>query len=193
MIPPALAVIQARMGSTRLPRKMLADLGGKPLVLWTVEPAVKEFGAANTVAAIPASEENDELAAVLAPYVNVFRWDGPERDVLGRFHACATTFRWAPWSVIMRLTADDPFKDTASMRRVSLGERLPVEMGGEAFTLAQLREAHATATEREHLTHVFFDSPPPSPPSGIWTVDTAVDLDRARRRVTAMRLTDALA
>jgi spore coat polysaccharide biosynthesis protein SpsF (cytidylyltransferase family) len=180
------------MGSRRLPGKMLMDLGGKPLVRWAVDAAVKEFGYEHTVAAIPASEENDELAAALAPYVRLFRWDGPEKDVLGRFNAVANTYRWHPSSVIWRGTCDDPFKDGPSMRRVALGERLPVEIGGEAFLLGALRMAHDQSTKhREHLTPLFHTTDPPKAPPGIWTVDTLEDLIKARHRVTREALVGA--
>ena len=208
-----LAIVQARIGSTRLPGKMLADLGGKPLVWWAWKAAVDAFGADNVVIAMPATRENDELeVAVLsmdAP-VNVFRWDGPENDVLGRFHACAHTYRWHPDSVIVRDTPDDPFKVPALMKRVAAGERHPVELGGEAFTLAMLDEAHGRESltlwrndgdrerevpnaRREHITRALFpDSPPPPAPPGIWTIDTREDLVAARLQLagTTVELVD---
>lgn len=187
LTPPPLAIVQARMGSTRLPGKMLLDLGGKPLVWWAWSAAVEAFGAEHVVCAIPASAENDELAAVLATFpANVFRWDGPEADVLGRFSACANTYRWHPHSVIVRITPDDWRKDPAMLRRVAAGERMPVEQGGEAFLLAELWEADEITEdpcEREHITWAFWseNSPPPPCPPGVWTIDTAEDLEAARR------------
>lgn len=180
MTPPPLAIVQARMGSTRLPRKMLLPLGGRPLVWWAWHASVQAFGDEHVVCAIPASEGNDELADVLRGFgANVFRWDGPEDDVLGRFHACAHRHRWHPDSVIVRVTPDDPFKVPYLMRLVAAGERHPVELGAEAFTLGMLSEACRTATEREHVTvAVFGDSlPPPPPPEGVWTVDTPEDYE----------------
>jgi len=178
---PPLAIVQARIGSKRLPRKMLLDVGGKPLVAWALSAAQVAFGVEHTVAAIPASAENDELADVLESFkCPVFRWNGPEHDVLGRFHACAHTYRWHPFSVIVRVTPDDPYKSARQMQRVAAGERLPVEFGGEAFTLEQLDMAHIASTEREHLTHALFDMPPPPAMPGIWTVDTQEQLDDVR-------------
>ena len=193
---PVLSIVQARLGSTRLPRKMLLDLGGHPLIWWAWNAARTAFGDEHTVVAMPASEENDGLAKAVEGFGGrVFRWPGDERDVLGRFHACAHTYRWHPDSVIVRVTPDDPLKQPVSMLRVAAGERLPVELGGEAFTLAMLDTAEAFTPKtvgwsgvafhnqaREHLTHNRYlctGSPPPAP-EGCWTVDTADDLDRMR-------------
>jgi spore coat polysaccharide biosynthesis protein SpsF (cytidylyltransferase family) len=188
--PPPLAIVQARIASTRLPAKMLLDLGGKPLVRWATDAAIEAFGRENVVAAIPASAENDELARVLSEVCEVFRWDGPENDVLGRFYYCAHRYRWHPDSVIVRVTPDDPFKVPAMMRRVANGERWPVEQGGEAFTLATLTMwrqrafvgfdmGEPTWYGYEHLSHLIGDAP--HAPPGIWTVDTAEDLEAARK------------
>lgn len=198
-----LAIVQARIGSTRLPRKMLLDLGGKPLIWWAWRAAVDAFGAENVVVAIPATPENDELAEVVDGFrrydrskignANVFRWDGPENDVLGRFHACAHTYRWHPDSVIVRVTPDDPFKVPERLRRVARGERHPVEMGGEAFTLAMLDRAYQRnrahgdekrmAYQAEHITYALFKCDAPPAPPGVWTIDTAEDLEAARELI----------
>ncbi len=171
------------MGSTRLPGKMLMDLGGKPLIQWAIDAAAEAFGDHNVVVAIPHSAENDVLAEWLNGHGRtVFSWDGPENDVLGRFHACAHLYRWKPDSVIVRVTPDDPFKDPAKLRRVANGERLPVELGGEAFTLKMLDRAHRMSDHREHITKALFPTDPPSAPPGIWTIDTQEDLDRARAK-----------
>jgi hypothetical protein len=176
---------------------MLLDLGGKPLVRWATDAAVEAFGRENVVAAIPASAENDELARVLAEVCEVFRWDGPENDVLGRFYYCAHRYRWHPDSVIVRVTPDDPFKSSASLRRVASGERLPVEQGGEAFTLAMLDHAEdvwqgqmwhpdfgaRAVHHREHITDALSrgTAPPPPPAPHPWTIDTAEDMEAARK------------
>lgn len=185
-----LAIVQARIGSTRLPGKMLLPLAGKPLVWHAWNAAVKAFGAGNVVCALPASQENDQLASVLVGLsATVFRWAGPENDVLGRFHACAHRYRWHPDSVIVRVTPDDPRKDAEIMSRhlVACGQRVPVELGGEAFTLAMLDDAERRLSmaldshKREHLTHALFPYPPPPPPPGVWTVDTQEDYEAMRK------------
>lgn len=187
-----LAIVQARIGSTRLLGKMLLPLGGRPLVYWAWKAACDAFGRENVVAAIPASEENDELASTIEDWKGaVFRWDGPENDVLGRLHACAQRYRWHPDAVIVRITPDDPFKVPDLMRRVAEGERHPVELGGEAFTLAMLNRERERAfigyymaepvwRETEHLSYLIGEAPPP-PPGQVWTIDTRADYEAAVR------------
>jgi spore coat polysaccharide biosynthesis protein SpsF (cytidylyltransferase family) len=195
-----LAILQARIASTRLARKMLLPLGDHPLIWWAWRAAVEAFSPFNAVIAMPASQENDELAQVCAEFgARVFRWDGPEDDVLGRFYHCAHRYRRHPDTVIVRVTPDDPFKVPDAMRRVAAGERLPVELGGEAFTLEMLDEAHYRETpvggtaircpEREHLTRALFRTAPPPPPDDgqVWTVDSPEDYARAQARVAATK------
>jgi len=180
MIAP-LAIIQVRMGSTRLPGKALLPIAGRSMIHRVWATTVEAFGAEHTVVAYPDTPENDPLRDELGRIgATRFAWDGPESDVLGRFHACAHRYRWHPDSVIVRVTADDPYKDVLAMRQVAEGERLPVEFGGEAFTLAMLDEAQLLTTDpgaREHITLALFPTPPPPPPSGVWTIDTQADYD----------------
>lgn len=196
-----LCIIQARYNSHRLPGKMLLTLGGETLIARAWRIACEAFGQRNVVVAIPANDVDGPLGhALLAEIVGptVFPWHGDESDVLGRFHACAHTYRWHPDSVIVRYTPDDPLKDVDSLRRVAAGERLPVEQGGEAFTLAMLDAAHERLRlrdglpagwpmgAREHITHALFpDSPPPPAPLGCWTIDTREDYEAAEAQMSA--------
>lgn len=204
-----LAIVQARIGSQRLPRKMLLRVAGKPLIWFAWNAAVRAFGRENVVIAMPATPENDELETeVLSMDAGVltFRWDGPEWDVLGRFWHCAHVYRWHPDSVIVRVTPDDPFKDPGTMCWVAMGERHPVEFGGEAFTLRMLDNAQETEPThfevddddctdgldpvsavkwepneaREHITMALFETDAPYAPEGIWTVDTRADYEAVR-------------
>lgn len=183
-----LCIIQVRMGSTRLPNKALLPLAdGRPILAHVVERAVLAFGYEHTVVAYPATPENAPIAEWCADQLALqhFSWDGPENDVLGRFLNVALDHRWHEDSVIVRICCDDPFLVPEAMRRVAAGERLPVSVGAEAFTLAMLRHAHATSREREHLTHALWphDPPPPPPNDGqVWTVDTEDDYRRAVER-----------
>lgn len=165
------------MNSTRLPGKMLLELGGETLIARAYRLAVDVFGADHVIVAIPESDQRSALADELTR-INA-RWvapDATENDVLKRFWIVAHTYRWAPESLIVRWTPDDPFKDAESIRRVIAGERLPVELSCEVFALAALDAAHRTSTHREHLTHALFPVAPPKPPAGqVWTIDTEDD------------------
>lgn len=191
---PPLAIVQARMRSTRLPGKVMLPLAdGRPILAWVVERAVAAFGARSVVVATGPCEHNAPIVEwCTANGIACVAWDGDEADVLGRFYHVAHRHRWHPDSVIVRATADDPFKDPSAMRRVAAGERLPVEVGAEAFTLAMLDEADANTSKftaarerhlREHLTDALFPCRVPGPRDGrCWTVDTREDYERAVER-----------
>jgi spore coat polysaccharide biosynthesis protein SpsF len=189
-LPPPLAIVQARMNSTRLPGKVLMDLGGKPLIAWAVEESIAEFGRSNVVVATTRDPGNAPIVAWCAAHdVQCFAWDGPEEDVLGRFLECALRYRWRGDAVVLRVTPDDWNKQGTWMRGVANGIRHPVELSGEAFTLAMLRECAAKcrdARHREHITYALFGdhSAPPAPP-GPWTIDTMEDLEAARALIAA--------
>ena len=101
------AIIQARMGSTRLPGKVLADVNGKPMLKWLLDriKAVKEVD--KIVVATTINSEDDILETWLLDN-NVACFRGNEIDVLDRFYHCAKS-RLA--ELIVRVTADDPLKD----------------------------------------------------------------------------------
>jgi spore coat polysaccharide biosynthesis protein SpsF len=168
-----LAIIQARMGSTRLPGKTLLDLGGAPVMDRVVArvravPTVDEIVVATTV-----NPEDDVLAAHLAETrVSVFR--GPSDDVLARFVSAAEPFDPA-W--IVRITADCPLIDPAVIDRVVraaqdeprvdycsnvLKRSYPIGQDCEVIWMHTLcaaeREAHDPA-EREHVTPFLYRNP----------------------------------
>lgn len=200
-----LAIVQARMRSTRLPGKVMLPLAdGRPILAWVVERAVAAFGAMNVVVATGPEEHNRAIVEWCKTGMlnDAVAWNGDEADVLGRFHHVAHRYRWHPDSTIVRVCCDDPFHDVGAMRRVASGERLPVELGAEAFTLGMLDAAATNPTlrlpvtsygsvlvyppEREHLTDALFPSRVPSPTDGrCWTVDTREDYERAVERSAA--------
>lgn len=189
--PPPLCIIQARLDSTRLPRKMLLPLAGETLIARAWRIACQTFGAENCVVAIPGRDNNSDLGHELRRIgARVFSANCADDDVLGRFHACAHTYRWQLDSVIVRYTPDDPFKSPEMMRRVIDGERLPVELGAEAFYLYELDDAHERNLQphlREHITNALFQYPPPPAPPGVWTIDTQADYEAACASVAATR------
>jgi len=171
---------------------MLLKLGGETLIERGYRLACEAFGAENVVVAIPAEDEAGPLGEELRRIgASIFALAGYGQNVLRLFHACAHTRRWHSDSIIFRYTPDDPHKDPAMMRRVAIGERLPVELGGEAFTLAQLDYADGYSPQREHLTlamaNLSFLSlplPPPCPPGPtVWSIDTRSDYQRAKEQI----------
>jgi spore coat polysaccharide biosynthesis protein SpsF len=209
------AIIQARMTSTRLPGKVMADLGSQPL-LGHMLARVRRAGSLDAVwVATTVNPTDDPIAAFCkSSGTRVFR--GDEADVLGRFAGAAAAARA---DVIVRLTADCPMTDPALIdeaveRRAAggfdylsnAGERTyPDGLDIEVFTRAALDEAHRDAHmpfHREHVTPYMRTGMYSEIPTGTftvgsveapadfshlrWTVDTADDLERVRAIVGAL-------
>ncbi|MBT6511929.1 MAG: NTP transferase domain-containing protein, partial [Rhodospirillaceae bacterium] len=98
------AIIQARMGSARLPGKVLMELAGRPVLAHVVGAAGKTAGVDKVVVATSLQAGDDALAAWCAERdVACFR--GSESDVLDRFVGAAREYAA---DIVLRLTADCP-------------------------------------------------------------------------------------
>lgn len=101
------AIIQARMGSSRLPGKAIYDLAGTPLLARLVERLRRVPELQTVVVATSTFTQDDALAAICeARETPVFR--GSEEDVLGRYFAAAQAFEL---DVVVRVCADAPLTD----------------------------------------------------------------------------------
>jgi spore coat polysaccharide biosynthesis protein SpsF (cytidylyltransferase family) len=99
-----IAIVQARMGSTRLPGKVMADAGGRPMLGLLVARLRQTPGLAELLVATSDRESDDPIAKYCASErIPCFR--GSESDVLDRFHGAA---RGLGASVLVRITADCP-------------------------------------------------------------------------------------
>jgi spore coat polysaccharide biosynthesis protein SpsF (cytidylyltransferase family) len=159
-----MAFVQARMGSTRLPGKVLLDLAGKP-VLQRVLERVARSRVDQAVLLTTALPEDTPLAETAEGWgFKVFR--GSEQDVLDRFYQAAQ--RWQP-DRIVRITADCPVMDPEVINTVldaqqqagadycsnCLEETYPDGEDVEVFTRQALEQAWRKAelpSEREHVT-----------------------------------------
>ena len=191
-----LAVIQARMGSSRFPGKVLADLCGHP-VLWHVVTRTRE-AVANTVVACPAGDQ------AIVDYCRtqgfpVFAWDGPEEDCLGRYAACVQSESLcAPVDLVVRITADCPLIDPLEIKGVLMSaetphtylrnsSRVPHGQDVEIWDAAFLRWSAANVDDpwcREHVKPYRMPEPvrPPGEPT---EVNTPEDLHRLRAMLGA--------
>jgi spore coat polysaccharide biosynthesis protein SpsF (cytidylyltransferase family) len=159
------AVIQARCGSTRFPRKVLAELQGRPMIEHIVERVSRASTIDRVVVATSDDPADDDLAALVATFgVGVTR--GSVGDVLSRYVLAA---REHNADVIVRITGDCPLIDPAIIDTVVTARvtedadyannveppTFPEGYDVEAFTLACLLRLDAEATrpyEREHVT-----------------------------------------
>lgn len=179
-----LALVQARMSSTRLPGKVLAPLHGRPLVLYMADRIARSRRLDGLVIVTSTDPTDDILAeTVAAASLPVFR--GDLNDVLKRY-ADAAEAHGA--DEVIRLTADCPLIDPAIIdavidtRRAANADyasnvdppRYPDGLDVECFTRAALDLAHRSATtsaEREHVT--------------LWMRSDAAALRRASLRALA--------
>lgn len=107
-------VVQARMGSTRLPGKVLADLAGAPAIIRMLERLKRVRGSPVIVVATSGSTIEEPLIEVVAEIPSVELWRGPEQDVLKRYAGAARHFDLDP---IVRVTGDCPLLEAAVIER----------------------------------------------------------------------------
>jgi spore coat polysaccharide biosynthesis protein SpsF len=101
-----LVIIQARLGSSRLPGKVLMDIGGKPLLGHLLDRLAVSQRADKLVVATSTGTVDDPLEAFCTERgVACFR--GNEQDVLDRFYHCALLYA-KPGDRILRVMADSP-------------------------------------------------------------------------------------
>jgi spore coat polysaccharide biosynthesis protein SpsF len=204
-----LCVVQARTGSSRLPGKVLADLGGRPMLRFLLDRLAPL--AVDDIVVATSTEERDDAVADLALAAGRPVVRGSEDDVLDRFVGALDTF---PARHVVRITADCPLSDPQLIDAVvahhlatradyttnTLPRTFPKGLDVEVVTADALRVAHAEATaaaEREHVMPFVYRRPERfrlanlrnDQPLGEerWTVDTADDLERVRRITQQMR------
>lgn len=155
-------IVQARIGSTRLPGKVLLPLNGHT-VIGEVLTRCKKIPGVQVVCAIPDSAENNALAHEASKYCPV--WRGSEKDVLKRYYDAATYWQA---DYVVRVTGDCPLICPELCGAVlSLIQRTGVDYASnieprtfpqgvdcEVFTMQCLEWAQDQAfpSDREHVT-----------------------------------------
>jgi len=201
------AIIQARMGSSRLPGKVLADLCGAPLLERVVRRVSRAASVTQVVIATTTKPADDAIARLCDERGwSCFR--GSEDDVLDRYYQAA---RLHKADVVVRVTSDDPFVDPELIDELtnriaaSPGEfdyacnflprrTFPLGLDFEVATFATLERAWREDDNpawREHVFEYVLHRPELFRIAGIahnedlshlrWTVDTPEDLELARR------------
>lgn len=197
------AIIQARMQSTRLPGKVLADIGGRSM-LARVCDRVRRAATLDRLVVATSTWPNDQVIADECEHLAVACFRGSEADVLDRYHQAACAYRA---DAVVRITADCPLIDPGVIDRVVEGfleyrpdyaanilqRTWPRGLDTEVMTADALARAwrEATAThERTHVTPYIYGHPewfrlhsvtgPGDYGDDRWTVDTPADLEFAR-------------
>lgn len=163
--PRTIAIIQARLGSSRLPGKVLKPLGGVAAIDRVLDRLALAQSLDGVIVATSDTDQDDPLVAhLVARGTAVAR--GPLEDVLARFGVAAQAARA---ETIVRITADCPFIDPAILDRVVALHHAsgadytsnvepptwPDGMDTEVFSRARLRwmlDTAETDFEREHVT-----------------------------------------
>ena len=163
------AIIQARLGSSRLPAKILKDLSGKPLI-YHICNRLKASKLINKVVIATTESLKDDLINDWAEQNRIVCFRGSEDNVLSRYYHAATD---AGAEVIVRITADDPFKDGAIIDKVidillkedldfacnNFPPSFPEGLDVEVFTFSALKKAFENSIddfEKEHVTQYFY-------------------------------------
>lgn len=202
--PRVVVIVQARMGSTRLPGKVLMDLEGRPMLERQLERLARARTPDATVVATT-TDPRDQPIVDLAMRLGVPVTRGSEDDVLARYLQAAHEHAA---DIVVRVTADCPLIDPEVLDRCgdalladpnldyasnTLERTYPRGLDVEALRLPVLEIAHDEATEptdREHVTRFIWRQPERFRLHPItddrdhsnlrWTVDTPEDLELVR-------------
>jgi spore coat polysaccharide biosynthesis protein SpsF len=195
----AIAIVQARMGSTRLPGKVLKDLGGESVLARVVRRLRRSVEISQVIIAttiLPA----DEAIVRECDRLKLACFRGSDSDVLDRYYRAAQAFRA---NTVVRITSDCPlidpalvdttikalFRENVDYATNANPRTFPRGLDAEAFTFAALDRARSEAIqsyEREHVTPYFYEHPELFRLASVensvdqsihrWTLDTKEDL-----------------
>ncbi|MFJ8517778.1 cytidylyltransferase domain-containing protein [Lysinibacillus xylanilyticus] len=163
------AIIQARMGSTRLPGKILKMVNNRPLLSYQIE-RLQQSSYINDLVIATTIDEKDDLIVDFCKKNNVLCFRGSEEDVLARYYETAKAFKA---DVIVRITSDCPIIDVQVVDKTiqyfvdnnfeyvsnTVDRTYPRGLDTEVFTFAALEKAYDEAVlkrDREHVTAYFY-------------------------------------
>lgn len=197
------AIIQARSGSTRLQNKIFADICGKPLIFHVVD-RLKHSKRLNDIIIATTENANDNSICDWALANNIKCFRGDEHNVLNRYYETAVHYGI---NNIVRITADDPFKDPlllddmidyyfrndADLLTNNAPPTFPEGMDMEIFSFNALEKAEKNVQsdfQKEHVTQYFYQNKNQFSIENYsqsidrsflrWTIDTQEDLDMVR-------------
>lgn len=170
------AIVQARMGSKRLPKKSLMKIGNRFLVDHVLLRLKNSLMINEIVLAIPDNAENEVLEKrAISCGVQFFK--GSEDDLVGRFFAAALKFKA---DIVVRVCADNPFVHYEEVDRIIeyflkndhidfasnvgpvMGNCYPDGLGAEVFSFKSLEWIHKNMHDahcREHVHENFYRNP----------------------------------
>lgn len=201
------AIVQARMSSSRLPGKVLKEINGKPMIAHVVE-RTRRAGSVNFVAVATTTDAADDAVERWCQESQTACYRGNMFDVLDRYYQAARLYAA---DIIVRVTADCPVIDpqviddtvaafhahnadfSANRLPPPWGRTFPIGLDTEVCRFTALERAWKEAREdheREHVMPYLYDTPGrftvyqlnTMPDYGTlrWTVDTPEDLEFIR-------------
>ena len=168
------AIIQARMGSSRLPGKVLADINGKTMLERIIERVASAQSIDSVVIATTDAQGDDVLIEYVSRNFEYHIFRGSVDNVLSRFYKCA---KFYSADVIVRITADDPLKDAQIIDRAvsllnatptldycsnTLDPTYPEGLDVEVIRFSALERAYFESnldSEKEHVTPYIWKNP----------------------------------
>jgi spore coat polysaccharide biosynthesis protein SpsF len=168
-------IIQARMGSSRLPGKVLKEIDGRPMLSYMLE-RISASKSVDKVAVATSVEPDDDHIIEFCKKEKILYYRGSLEDVLDRYYQAANKINC---DVVVRMTADCPLIDPQVIDTIidvykgstydyvantSPPEKItfPEGMDIEVFSFEALRKAWLEAkkpSEREHVTFYFWQNP----------------------------------
>lgn len=165
-------IVQARMGSTRLPGKILKQVLGKPLIQFLIE-RLERIKLKNSIIVATTTNSKDDILIDLCKKLGISTFRGSEEDVLERFFQAATQSKA---DVIVRICADSPLLDPLLIDEVieyflsnsydyvttGLERTFPLGMDVEVFSMKSFQSVSEQAKaveEREHVTPFYYRHP----------------------------------
>lgn len=204
-MPEVTAIIQAHMGSTRLPGKVLMDLGGEPMLSRVVKRTMRAQKIDKVIVATT-TKPQDEVIVDLCRSEGWLWFCGSEEDVLDRYYQTAKKYGS---DIVVRITSDCPLiepeiidlvideflKSQADYASNSFAPRTyPRGLDTEVISFAALKRAwqeDKNPAWREHVTPYIYRHPDKFKLCAVrndrdysylrWTVDTAQDLELVRK------------
>jgi len=169
------AIIQARMGSKRLPGKSMADLVNKPL-LWHVLERVKRSKQIAKIVLATTTKPEDEILLKIAKECSADIFRGSENDLVDRYYQAARAYGA---DIVVRICADNPVLEPEEIDRIIEyhkkgesdfssnthninGNGYPDGLGAEVFNFSKLEEVWKVTTNSRHREHphtYFYEHP----------------------------------
>lgn len=155
-------IIQARMGSTRLPGKVLKKFNDITLLEYIIN-RLKYLKHKVIIVIATSNLPKDDILEEFCTHQNVYCFRGNETNVLNRYYECSKAYEFEH---IIRLTADNPFYDIEELDRLieehiklemdfsHSFEALPIGIGAEIFTFDSLEKSMFKSTKEHHFEHV---------------------------------------